>query len=124
VWRGNGGSWPTTRRGRHRRAALDTIDTDTAGYFAEFTEVGLGDTTARKAWRALMSTQNYPYAFQRRAAAEAKGKAKAVLRILDRRGVHLPEPLRDQIVSCLDTTVLDAWIDLAVTIALIEDVAD
>jgi hypothetical protein len=105
-------------------AALDTIDTDTAGYFAEFTEVGLGDTTARKAWRALMSTQNYPYVSQLRAQGRAEGEAKAVLLILDGRGIHVPQTVRDQITSCTDTTLLEGWLHRALTITSIEDLFD
>jgi hypothetical protein len=102
-------------------AALDTIDVGTAGYFAEFTEAGLGDTPARKIWRTLMAAQNYRYESQLRAEGRAEGEAKAVLRVLERRGIHVPSSVREQILACTDTTVLDGWLDRSLTITSIED---
>jgi hypothetical protein len=58
------------------------------------------------------------------AIGEARDEAKSVLRVLHRRGIHVPQPVRDQILSCTDTTVLEGWLDRAVTIASIEDLSD
>lgn len=117
--------------------ALDTIDPGTAGYFAEFTEAGLGDTTARQIWRVLMSARSYPYVSQvraegraegrvegraeGRAEGEAIGEAKSVLRVLERRGIHVPSSVREQILACTDTNILEAWLDRAVVVTSIDD---
>ncbi|MFD0850835.1 hypothetical protein ACFQ07_01185 [Actinomadura adrarensis] len=119
-------------------AALDTIDTDSAGFLAEFTEIGLGETAARSAWRTLMSAQSYryqsEYACQLRSEAKAElraeveaevkaeGKAELVLRVLKRRGIHVPSSTRDQILSCTETTTLERWFDRALDARSIEDV--
>jgi hypothetical protein len=122
-------------------AALDTIDTDSAGFLAEFTGVGLGGTAAKEVWRTLMSAQNYRYQSEfacqlreegraegreegreeGRAEGRAEGEALSVLHVLERRGIHVPSAVRDQILSCTDTTVLEGWLDRALTITSIED---
>ncbi|GAA2317860.1 hypothetical protein GCM10010149_82840 [Nonomuraea roseoviolacea subsp. roseoviolacea] len=110
-------------------AALDTVDTQTAGYFAEFTEVGLGDTDARYLWRALMSTKTYryqsEYAQQIRAEGEARGEArgeaKALLRVLHHRGVPVPPVARERIMSCSDTDLLEAWLDRALNVTTADE---
>jgi len=37
-----------------------------AEFIAEFTETGLGDTSGRQIWRALMATRTYPFVSQLR----------------------------------------------------------
>jgi hypothetical protein len=91
-------------------AALDTIDTDTADFLAEFTEAGFGDTATREAWRAIMSTMTYRYVSQLRAKGRAEGEAKAVLMVLDSRGIPLSRDDRERIGACSDLAVLDGWI--------------
>jgi hypothetical protein len=107
-------------------AALDTIDTETAGFLAEFTEIGLGQTPARQMWRNLMSslTRTYQseYAQMIRAEGRAEGEAKAVLRVLERRGITVSSAAREQILACTDTTVLDGWLDRALDAASVDDV--
>ncbi|MEV0199873.1 hypothetical protein [Nonomuraea sp. NPDC050691] len=88
-------------------AALDTVDTQTAGYFAEFTEVGLGDTDARHLWRALMSTKTYRYQSEFAQQIEARGEAKML--ILEDRRIPVTPDIRERIMTCTDTTLLEAW---------------
>ncbi|MEU1727762.1 hypothetical protein [Nonomuraea sp. NPDC005692] len=110
--------------------ALDTTDTTSAGHIAEQTEVGLGNTDARRIWRDLMATKTYryqsEYAQMLRAEGEAKGRAegeaKALLRMLDRRGVVVPDVVRERILSCTDTAVIDTWIDRAVHATSLSDI--
>ncbi|MBN6056236.1 hypothetical protein JYK22_30195, partial [Nonomuraea sp. RK-328] len=98
-------------------AALDTVDTQTAGYFAEFTEVGLGDTDARHLWRRLMSTKTYRYqsefAQQIRAEGVAVGRAEEaaamLMIILENRRIPVTPDVRERIMSCTDTTLLESW---------------
>jgi nucleotide-binding universal stress UspA family protein len=100
-------------------AALDTIDLDTAKLFAEFTEVGLGDTPARTTWRKLMATYTYRYPSQLRLEGREEGRAEAlaqaVLRVLDRRGLQVTDTHRHRITTCTDPAQLEAWLDHALT---------
>ena len=50
------------------------------------------------------------------ARGEAKGEAKAVLAILEARGVAFTEPQRQQIFECTDLERLNGWVRRAVTL--------
>ena len=95
--------------------ALNTLEPDTAATLAEFTEIGLGETAGREKWRALLSSQTYPYMSQLRAEGiaegEARGEARAVVRVLKSRGICMTAAERDQILSCADIPTLDRWLD-------------
>ncbi|WP_219517244.1 hypothetical protein [Nonomuraea ceibae] len=88
-------------------AALDTIDSDHAGFLAEFTEVGLGDTKARRLWRELMSTKTYRYQSEYAQQLRAEGEARSVLKVLEQRGVQVPDAVRERVMACTDTDLLD-----------------
>ncbi len=57
-----------------------------------------------------------------RAEGEAKGKASMVLRILAARGMDVPGPVRDRILSCTDTGRLEDWGDKAATASSLDAV--
>jgi hypothetical protein len=107
--------------------ALDTVDPDTAGLIAEFAELGLTGK-AQETWRCLMTGQKYryqsEYAEMIRSEARAEEEAKSILRVLERRGVSIPEAVREQIKSCTDTDLLDQWLDRSATANRIEDLFD
>lgn len=110
-------------------AALNTVDPDTAAIFAEFTEVGLGNTRARQIWRELMTTLSY--FFQSEAAQQvreegreegleegreegrAEAQAAAVLMVLERRGLAVSPATRARITACTDLATLTDWLDRA-----------
>jgi hypothetical protein len=126
-------------------AALDTVDAGTAALLAEFTEAGLGQTAGQQIWRALMTTQAYPYVSQLRsqgreegrqegraegreegreegrAEGQAEARAEYIVRILDRRGIRVPQEAREQILSCTDIATLDSWLDRALTAVAVSD---
>jgi hypothetical protein len=110
-------------------AALDTVDASTAASLAEFTEAGLGQTAGQQIWRALMTSQTYPYVSQLRSqgreegreAGRAESRAEDIVRILDRRGISVPQEAREQILSCTDIATLDSWLDRALTATAVSD---
>jgi hypothetical protein len=53
---------------------------------------------------------------------EALGEGRAVLTVLDARGVPVPEAIREQILACTDLAQLDTWLRRAVTAATADDV--
>ncbi|WP_237519347.1 hypothetical protein [Streptomyces sp. HUCO-GS316] len=52
-----------------------------------------------------------------RIQGQAEGRAEDILRVLDLRGVEVPEAARERITSCTDLDTLGTWFDRAVTAA-------
>ncbi|WP_439082530.1 hypothetical protein [Streptomyces sp. WL006] len=103
--------------------ALRDMDADAAAVFAEFTEAGLGATPAREIWRNLMGTGlshfrgfvAESFRDEGRVEGRLEGRAEDILRILDLRGVPVPEAARQRVSACTDLAVLDVWLERAVT---------
>jgi hypothetical protein len=124
-------------------AALEVVDPDHAARYADFVLTVL-PAAARGYLEALMTTTTHGYQsdFARRyydageaegeargkAEGEAKGKAegeaRAVLAVLDARGIEVPDPVREDITSCTDLDQLDTWIRRAATAAKVQDLFD
>jgi hypothetical protein len=51
-----------------------------------------------------------------KAEGKAEGEARAVLAVLEARGIEVPTKVREVVLSCTDLTQLDAWVRAAVTI--------
>jgi hypothetical protein len=45
----------------------------------------------------------------------AQGEAKALLRVLDRRGLTVSDDQRERMLTCTDIATLEGWLDKAVT---------
>ncbi len=71
-----------------------------------------------------MATQTFPYVSQLRAQGQAEGEAKAVLRILDRRGINVDDASRERIESCTDLELLGTWLDRSLTAKKATDLFD
>lgn len=56
------------------------------------------------------------------ARGEARGEGRAVLTVLDARGVPVPDSVREQILACTDLAQLDTWLRRAITAATAADV--
>jgi hypothetical protein len=113
--------------------ALKTIDRDTALTLVEITEAGLGETAGQQKWRELMTKRLTPYVseFRRQGIEEglaeglaegrAQGHARALLQVLDKRGIAVDDDARERIVSCADLDTLTAWLDRSLTAAQVSD---
>ncbi len=111
---------------------LGNIDPDHAIRYSEIMFAVLR-TDARNRWEALMTTQSFKFqsAYANRLRAEgrvegrvegqAEGEAKAVLRMLDARGIAVPEDVRERIIKCSDLDQLDTWVIRAATANTIEN---
>ncbi|MEH1125095.1 hypothetical protein [Micromonospora sp. CPCC 206061] len=53
---------------------------------------------------------------------EARGEARAVLLVLEGRGVPVPDNVRDQILGCTDLDQLSTWLRRAGNATTIDDV--
>ena len=103
--------------------ALSEIDDESAAVLSEFTEAGLGDTPARDFWRKLMVASVYPYPsqlrLQGRAEGEASGQAKAIVTVLDDRGISMEDADRDRILGCADLETLGIWLHRSLRVSAI-----
>ncbi|MEU9920569.1 hypothetical protein AB0H51_04465 [Streptomyces griseoluteus] len=52
---------------------------------------------------------------------EAMGEAKGVLRVLEVRGVPVPDDVRERITACTDLARVSEWLDRAGTVEGAED---
>lgn len=111
--------------------ALDVIDHDHANLYTDLVFAVL-PAAARDYLEELMTTTSHKYQseFARRyftegeARGEARGEAKAVLAILDARGITVPDSVRTHIAGCTDLGQLDTWIRRAATAHKIQDLDD
>jgi hypothetical protein len=111
--------------------ALDVIDHDHANLYTDLVFAVL-PAAARDCLEELMTTTSHRYQseFARRyfsqgeAQGEARGEAKAVLAILDARGIAVPDDVRARIAGCTDLDQLDVWIRRAATAHKIQDLDD
>ncbi|WP_026925289.1 hypothetical protein [Glycomyces arizonensis] len=99
--------------------ALDTLDTDTARYYAEFVEGGLGESCQREVWKQIMKTMTYGYVSELKQEFREEGHletaVKTLLAVLDARGLDATDADRDRIRSCTDHERLLAWTVCAAT---------
>lgn len=105
-------------------AALEVVDHDHANLYADIVLAVL-PAAARDSLEALMTTttREYQSDFARRYfdQGEARGEARAVLAVLDARGVAVPDEVREEIVGCTDLDQLDRWVRRAVTASTVHD---
>ncbi|MEU6230513.1 hypothetical protein [Streptomyces sp. NPDC047042] len=129
--------------------ALANVGGNALDDWAEYTEIGLGDTPARALWRNLvaMRPSRFPGSgtiveeyrikgytqgeaegkakgeaegraqgeAEGRAQGQAQGRAQDILRILDLRGIDVPESARERISGCTDLDTLGTWFDRSLT---------
>ncbi|WP_405885679.1 hypothetical protein OG762_26925 [Streptomyces sp. NBC_01136] len=111
--------------------ALANTGGETAEDWAEYTEIGLGDTQSRAFWRHLMNLR--PSRFpgsgtlieetrtKGRVEGRAEGRAEDILRILDLRAIDIPEAARERVNACTDLELLSTWFDRALTATTTEE---
>ncbi len=110
--------------------ALDTFDRDRAALYYDLVLAVL-PKAARKRLEDLVITSPHEYQSefarsyfgQGKAEGEALGEAKALLKILDRRGIVVPDEVRARVTECTDLDQLDAWIDQAAIAEKLDDIA-
>ena len=105
--------------------ALAQEDKSAASDLAEFVEAGLGETTARQIWRKIMGTMTHEYLSELRRKGQAEGRlqeaAAAVLRVLEARGLTVPESVARRVNECTDLAVLEGLLTRAVTVGRADD---
>src|SRR5690606_22275625 len=107
--------------------ALLAIDASVSSLYADYVLAAL-PAAARKYLEDAVNARTYEYkpdllrrSFQE---GEAKGEAKALLTVLDTRGLHVSDEVRERIASCTDPGRLEAWLRRAVTVERAEELFD
>ncbi|MFJ4951286.1 hypothetical protein ACIP6J_23935, partial [Streptomyces sp. NPDC088760] len=107
-------------------SALRTIDPDSAAVFVQFVDSCLADPQAKQMWRELMTAIQYfwrhPLAEQVREEGREQGleqgriqdRQEMTLRILEWRGISVPEEVRQRVGTCTDLGQLEVWAQRAV----------
>ncbi|HEY1694661.1 MAG TPA: hypothetical protein VGG39_20965 [Polyangiaceae bacterium] len=114
-------------------AAAARLDDERSRLYADLV-IRSAHEDARAILEALMASGNYEYqsdfarryVAQGRAEGEAKGRAEgraqAVLDVLRVRGIDISAEMRERILSCTESALLDAWLERAVTAKSVSDV--
>jgi hypothetical protein len=85
---------------------------------------------AKAALEDLMTSGNYEfqsdfakkYLAQGKTQGEAKGRAEAILAVLEARGVRVSDEARARILACTDAVQLDSWLRKAATATTVDQV--
>ncbi|MFG1851755.1 hypothetical protein ACGFJT_07940 [Actinomadura geliboluensis] len=59
-----------------------------------------------------------------RAEGRAEGEAKALLLVLEGRGIAVPNEVRKRVMSCVDSDQLEGWLKRAAVVDRAEDLLD
>ncbi|MFB9239680.1 hypothetical protein ACFFWC_29815 [Plantactinospora siamensis] len=110
--------------------ALRSLGPSRAVLYYEVVVAGL-PVAARKRWETFMTTtadHEFRSEFAKhyvnlgRAEGEARGEARAVLMVLEGRGVAVPDEAQDRIRGCTDLAQIETWLLRAGTATTIGDV--
>jgi hypothetical protein len=102
-------------------AAASDLDSDKQALYLDLIEAALGEA-ARKAFAMLPETYQFQGPSYLRGRAEGRtegrneGEAKALLSVLDARGIAVTDEQRQQILGCTDLERLNGWVRKAVTL--------
>lgn len=119
--------------------ALRGVPQDQSSTFIELTAQGLSKSgSALTLWRNYMATDLSFYTSpiseeireegreegreQGRQEGKAQGCSKAILRLLERRGIEVSDEDRERIQSCTDLDILGHWFDRAITATSTDEV--
>ncbi len=106
--------------------ALASVEVEHAVLYAELVFSALPEA-ARRHLEALMSTHTHAYRSEYaqtffdqgeaagEAVGEARGRSRAVLAVLDARGIAVPDEARARVCACRDLDQLDSWVRRAAT---------
>ncbi|NGO66921.1 hypothetical protein [Streptomyces boncukensis] len=106
--------------------ALGEVDDESAEYFTELLEIGLAGSPAGDVWRDMARSGVFfpgrgtlveEYYLKGAAATRVEERSRMILRILDHRGIPVPDDVRERIRACDDADMLDRWADRALDVA-------
>ena len=104
------------------------VDDERAQLYADMVLAALQSELARSHLEARMIAEKYEYqsSFAKKyvAEGEARGEAKAVIAVLDARGIAVSDEARARIEGCSDPSQLEKWVRLAVTARAVDELFD
>lgn len=104
--------------------ALAAVGPDHADLYYDIVLAAL-PAAAQRYLEVLVKARTYEYQsdFARRYFSQGKseGEARAVLAVLDARGIDVPDDARARITGCSDLDQLDVWVRRAVTAATVDE---
>jgi len=101
--------------------ALGTVDEERAIRYADLIEGALVNALNARTWKAIMKTSTQPFVSSIRAEMRAEGEAKALLLMLERRGIAVTDEARGRITACTDTQQIETWVYRAFDISTIDE---
>jgi hypothetical protein len=109
-------------------SALTIVNDEQAALYTDVVAMALPEA-ARRTLEAMMRTRTYEYqsdfvrryVFQGRAEGRVEGEARAVLGVLEARGIPVSEEARERIMTCTDVEQLDTWVRRAATATSIDE---
>jgi hypothetical protein len=108
--------------------ALTMVKDNQVALYTDVAAMALPEA-ARRTLEAMMRTRTYEYqsdfvrrhVFQGRAEGRVEGEARAVLGVLEARGIPVSDEARERITACTDLDELDAWVRRAVTVTSVDE---
>ncbi len=106
------------------RAALEVARTATftSAEWEAYERAKMAEQDARGALAVARQEGHSAGLAEGHSAGLAEGKRDALLRLLARRGIALPEDARARIAACTDLAILDRWFDNALAAKAVADV--
>jgi hypothetical protein len=102
--------------------AIAGLDAERLATYTRIVLIAAPDESSRRARETLMATvfkNDFLDKLEAEARArgeaegqargQARGEARMILQILDSRRIAVPEEIRDQVLACADTDVLESW---------------
>ncbi|TDC59780.1 hypothetical protein E1200_31570 [Actinomadura sp. GC306] len=108
-------------------AAIDTLPGDTGALYYDYLTAQFSGA-ACKLLEEIVNVAGYEwqseFAKTHRGEGRAEGEAKAVLLVLDARGITVPNEIREHVTNCTDTDQLERWVQRAAIIDKAEDLLE
>ena len=114
------------------KVAIDLLDKDGDRGYLEAVWRAFNDVASNLLEKMMQLPTNFEYTFPPlrkafgagEARGEARGKAEAVLRILVKRGISVPDAAKERVLTCADIDLLTCWFDRAIAAGSIEEVLE
>ncbi|WP_149184887.1 hypothetical protein [Streptomyces sp. TRM49041] len=110
--------------------ALRGMPEDLVNPVVEFTALGLGNRQAQQIWRNLVAVDLSFYKSyiseeireEGREQGRVQGEAKALLLILEQRGIAVTDEAHERIAGCEDPEIMERWLARALTVTTAEEI--
>ncbi|MFI0480670.1 hypothetical protein [Actinomadura sp. 9N215] len=102
---------------------LADLNRDTSRLYHDYLRARLSDA-ARKLMEDTVDIKNYEWQSDWAKSHIAEGEAKAILLVLEGRGIAVPNDVRERVTGCTDIEQLERWVKRAAVIDTVEELLD